>query len=899
MTVSVEKFEYQIGGSLRDNAPSYVTREADEIFYQALKTGQFCYVLNSRQMGKSSLRVRTTQRLQQAGTLCIFIDLTGMGNQEVTPEKWYGGIVYWLASACPDSAKLQWRSWWREQRDLLSPVQRLHEFIREILLVEVKQNIVIFIDEIDRVLSQSFSLDDFFALIRCIYQQRDINPEYQRLTFALLGVGTPNTLIQHKDSTPFNIGQAIALTGFKLTEVEPLTQGFIGLIQSPQAVMQEILEWTGGQPFLTQKLCKTVLENAHLQTGNAKTFVEQVVYTKIIDNWEAQDEPEHLRTIRDRLLRDQDKVGRLLGLYQQILQQGSIAFEGSAEQMELRLTGLVVDQDGQLKPYNKIYQSIFDQAWVDKKLAALRPYAHSLAAWVSSRGQDLSTLLQGEALQKALIWSFGKQLSDLDYQYLVASQELANQQTQATLTATEKASELLAIARQKAKQTVLKMRISGWWIPTVGLGIGIPIALLRFWGGLQGIEWVMWDQFIRWRPVQAADPRITVVTITEEDIKKYYWPLSDKVLAQALTNLKAHNPRVIGLDLVRNIPSEPGYQDLLQVFQSTPNLLGIEKAIDQTVGPPPALRDRNQVGFADLLPDFDNRIRRAPLSLQTQTEPKENKRSFAARLALVYLAKQGIYLESLPDLQFRLGKAFYRRFRQTDGPYTQIDEGGYQLLINFRGTEKNFNTISLDQVLTNQIPQDLVRDRVILMGATAISLKDLFDTPHSGGLFPNPDPMPGVVLHANIVSQILSAALEGEPLIQSWSEPVEYGWIMGWALLGAGVGWWSKFPSLTLLRITVLGAGLLTGSYLAFLQGWWIPVMPPLIVLGGTAIAILIVTNRERDKLLCQCTFTELLPIQSDSPFVFKIALAYLQQSESQENQAWINQQLDQSSSKQ
>ncbi len=896
MSVSLEKFEYQIGGSLRDNSPSYVIREADDIFYQALKAGEFCYVLNSRQMGKSSLRVRTTQRLQQEGTLCIFIDLTGMGSQDVTPEKWYAGIVNWLVNVCQESTKRQWRSWWREQRDLLSPVQRLNEFIREVLLVEVQQNIVIFIDEIDRVLSQSFPLDDFFALIRSIYQQRDVNPEYQRLSFALLGVATPNTLIQNKDSTPFNIGQAIALTGFKLMEVEPLTKGLQGIIQYPEAVMQEILNWTGGQPFLTQKLCKTVLENAHLQTGDAKTFVEQVVYTKIIDNWEAQDEPEHLRTIRDRLLRDQDRVGRLLGLYQQILQQGSIAFDGSAEQMELRLTGLVVDQDGKLKPYNKIYQYIFDQTWVESKLAALRPYAQSLTAWFKSNCQDLSTLLQGQALQKALTWSFGKQLSDLDYQYLVASQELANQQTQATLTATEQASELLAVARQKAKQTVLKTRISGWWIPKVSLGIGIPIMLLRFVGGWQGSEWAMWDQFVRWRPLQARDPRIAIVTITEPDIQKYRWPLSDKTLAQVLMNIKDQNPRAIGLDIVRDISIEPGSQTLSTVFQSTPNLFGIEKVIDSVVAPPPLLRDRAQVGFADIIQDYDGKIRRALLA--THGQKKEDTQSFAVKLALFYLESHNVHLQTLSNNQFRLGKALYLPFKGNDGAYIQPDAGGYQLLINFRGTERDFDTVSLDKVLSNQIPEDFFRDRIVLIGATAESLKDFFDTPYSGGLFPNPDPMPGVVLHANIVSQILSTALDGQPLIYSWPDPVEYGWIILWALIGAGFSWWSKSPSTILLNITVLGAGLMIGSYAIFLQGLWIPVIPPLIALGGTAIAMIIITNRERDRLLCQCTFLELLTTQSSSPLVFKIALAYLEQSESKENQAWIHQQLEQSSSK-
>ncbi|MGB3637404.1 MAG: AAA-like domain-containing protein [Rivularia sp. (in: cyanobacteria)] len=251
--------KYQIGGSLKQDAPSYIERKADSQIYDALLEGEFCYVFNSRQMGKSSLLVKTRARLQEQGFLCTSIDMTNIGSENITPLQWYKGVVGDIWSGFGLAGKVNLKTWWQEHDDI-SLLQKLSRFISEVLLVEFPhQRLFIFIDEIDNILSLDFSVDDFFALIRYCYNQRAINPEYERITFAIFGVAIPTDLIQNKKSTPFNIGQSIELRGFTLDESLCLARGLnLSTVEYSQAVLQEILKWTGGQPFLTQKICHLV-----------------------------------------------------------------------------------------------------------------------------------------------------------------------------------------------------------------------------------------------------------------------------------------------------------------------------------------------------------------------------------------------------------------------------------------------------------------------------------------------------------------------------------------------------------------------------------------------------------------------------------------------------------------
>ena len=368
---------------------------------------------------------------------------------------------------------------------------------------------------------------------------------------------------------------------------------------------------------------------------------------------------------------------------------------------------------------------------------------------------------------------------------------------------------------------------------------------LGFW---QILEWAVYDAFFYYRPLEPIEESVVIVTIDEEDIIAVGdWPITDQILAESLAKIQAQSPRVVGMDLYRNLPEEPGHEELVQQFRSMPNLIGVEKVVGQRVAPSPILKELGQIALADLVLDGDSKLRRALLSAHDPQSQQDYKSGLATRVASMYLEFEGITIEAIDSQQgkFRLGKTTFTPLLPTEAGYSYQDVGGYQILLNWRGATDRFPTISLTDILNDNIPPNLLRDRAVLIGSIGTSTNDFFETPYSSNSFSGKEPTPGVVIHANIASQIIRSALEGRNLLRGLTRFWLWSWIWLWSFIGAMISWeletstqgQKKFlVSTTLWGIVGFASLLVFGSYLSFLGGLLLPIIAPLVALISSAI---------------------------------------------------------------
>ena len=376
-----------------------------------------------------------------------------------------------------------------------------------------------------------------------------------------------------------------------------------------------------------------------------------------------------------------------------------------------------------------------------------------------------------------------------------------------------------------------------------GLVLGI-----RQSGGLQGLQLAAYDRLMQLHPAAAPDPRLLIVEITERDIQNQgTWPLKDGIYAQALSQLLKHQPRAIGLDIYRDLPMEPGREAFINQLKSSDRTFVITKhGSDTEVGiPPPAeIADSNQIGFNDVVVDPGGVIRRNLLY-----QGDQYYQSFSLLLALRYLRDLGITDQpsSTNPEHLQIGKAVFKPLEPNSGNYINSDVGGYQILLNYRAAQDSFATVTLTQLLRGEVAPDLIKDRIVLIGTTSETGKDFFYTPYSSGLRDR-QRIPGVFIHAHMVSQILDAALGKRPLFWDWPEPMEMLWIGVWSVIGGVLAW--RIRNSVLLALGSGGAMVLllgTCTLLFWNQGW-VPLVAPLLTFLGTGGAVITYTAQQAQQ---------------------------------------------------
>ncbi|GAA6616427.1 CHASE2 domain-containing protein [Scytonema sp. NUACC26] len=386
---------------------------------------------------------------------------------------------------------------------------------------------------------------------------------------------------------------------------------------------------------------------------------------------------------------------------------------------------------------------------------------------------------------------------------------------------------------------------------------------MRHLGGLQTWEILSYDRLMRSRPDEGQDSRLLIVTITEEDFQlpeqqQRKGSLSDTALARLLEKLTQFQPRLIGLDIYRDFLVESNRASLATRLQSDNRFFAICKVSDRAskpphpgISPPPEV-PQSRLGFSDVIQDADGVVRRHLIAMKSTdpVSPCTVPYALSAQLAFHYLAKEGIFAKN-NEGELQLGKVVLKRLRSPISGYQQEDTSGYQILLNYRSNRRSpleiAPTVTLKEVLTGKINPEQVKDRIVLIGTTARSFRDYLPTPYNT----HHEEMPGVILQAQMVSQILSAAKEGRPLISVlpiWGEVL---WIWGWAVVGGGLALSCRSKFYLIVAIASTLSVLYLVCLVLFIQGIWLPLVPSALVLVVTSCTVVVYrTPQSQGQLL-------------------------------------------------
>ena len=395
---------FREGGTLEAGFPSYIERKADNDLLQFIKEGKLSYILTARQMGKSSVCIKTQAILAKEGYKTSYIDITSYGNSSFTVDNWYRSVLETIASDL--GVKTNVDQWWTNNNQF-TPIFRFFTFLKRELAAGMQEDIVIFIDEIDSLLKidrNIFNPDDFFAAIRSLYNERAKYSELKKINFVIVGVASPDELMKDKDRTPFNNAKAVALNNFTVKEMEPFKKGLASLPFDTNELLEQIYFWTNGQPVLSQILCVALLRNEE-DIKDARAFVKHSVDEFFINCSIGENSNSNLFNIQKRITDDDTYGVKMLQHYSNILKYGFVKEDfGDVSQIFLKLTGLVRKDKGNLVVNNNIYKSKLNQSWVvDINSQINRPFNAALKDWVDNNKSQEKAIL-GEELIKFNDW---------------------------------------------------------------------------------------------------------------------------------------------------------------------------------------------------------------------------------------------------------------------------------------------------------------------------------------------------------------------------------------------------------------------------------------------------------------------------------------------------------------
>ena len=354
-----------VGAPLHASRAGYVRRKADDQLYEALIAGRYAHVLTPENSGKSSLIAATAARLESAGLKIAILDLAQIGMRDggTDPGRWYYNIAYRLLRQLRIRYDLQ--AWWQD-KSMLSNRQRLVEFYSEVILQFVPERVVVFVDEIQCVEGLPFD-DQLLASIRAAHNARTTDPDFSRLTFALLGECDADTLVKEAELAPFAVTEPVILDDFTRDDLN-LFAAELGLEANAASIaLDRIFYWTHGQPYLVQKAARAIAR-ADIDGDDAEQF-DRIIMQQLSGRAAVNNEP-HMNHIHQSIVGDEKRREPLLNLYGKIRKGVDVPADlGSPLQRRLIALGLLaIDDEGALRVRNRLYESVFTARWANDNL---------------------------------------------------------------------------------------------------------------------------------------------------------------------------------------------------------------------------------------------------------------------------------------------------------------------------------------------------------------------------------------------------------------------------------------------------------------------------------------------------------------------------------------------------